>query len=194
MLPDFPVVKARRKQLIERAARSKALEKHPVLVQLPSRVIPEGDDWRAKTVDGREDPGGFHHIEGAVSVKSSEMPEMSDEKWVDRLVDHAIGEMYNQQMKGFIQKLDQVTKATGNVVDAVGRDLDTAILDVLGRLPMTFDDEGRPEHPTMLVGKQVYDRLLAMEPSDEFNQKREALVERKRLEWRAEQADRKLVD
>ena len=64
-------------------------------------------------------------------------------------------------------------------------------------LEIDFDKDEQPELPTIVVHPDVFkniaEKLAAFENDPEFRRKRAEILARKKLEWRAREADRKLV-
>jgi hypothetical protein len=87
---------------------------------------------------------------------------------------------------GFVERLNMVTAATGNEVDAEGGPLThELIVELLGKMEMDFDEAGNPQ--IMLFGAGDAAKRFASLPSMTEEQERayEDLLERKREEFKA---------
>jgi hypothetical protein len=87
---------------------------------------------------------------------------------------------------GFVERLNMVTAATGNEVDAKGGPLThELIVDLLDKMEMDFDDAGNPQ--IMLLGTgDAAKRFTSLPPMTEEQERAyEDLLERKRREFQA---------
>lgn len=105
--------------------------------------------------------------------------------------------MASGQMQMLFEMLNETTEKTGNKVDGAGRTLSfDLILEALEKVEIAFDHEGNPDMPTMMVHPDMRARLEALNndpKKKEFEEKQQKLIDRKRLEWRAREANRTLV-
>ncbi len=193
MLPDFPQVKELRGNMLMRAAYARALQEHGILLQMRHLQIPEGRDFRAVAIGGDVETSGFHKIGFELSAKVEELPSMDDAAWLERLYEQITKPVVDEQEKLLIRRLDEVTAATGQVVTAKERPLHEVLLASIEMLPGHFDSRGEPVMPTLLVGKEMMEKFMTMETPDDFDERQREIIERKRIEWRLEQADRALV-
>ena len=195
MLPDFPTVKARRFELHKYIAHNLAIKRHGLLSKLQTRAIPEGNDWSGVSIDGHFESGGFEVLSASGDISHDEVPGLDDAQWIRKLLTDTFIPLADQQVDMFLRKLNEVTAATGNVVDASGGEFsEDLILELMEKMPLSFDQQGEPQMPTVLVGEKLFEKIRAMEPSNEFKTRQQQLVNQKRLEWRSDQADRQLVD
>jgi hypothetical protein len=68
----------------------------------------------------------------------------------------------------------------------------------LERILLDFDDQGKPIMPTMLSGSQelaaeLSEALHQIETTPDLRRRFEAVIDRKREEWRARESSRNLV-
>lgn len=105
--------------------------------------------------------------------------------------------MASGQMQMLIETLNETTEKTGNKVEGHGQPLSfDLILETLEKIEIAFDREGNPEMPTMMVHPDMRARIEALgnDPKkNEFEKQQQQLIDRKRLEWRAREANRTLV-
>jgi len=105
--------------------------------------------------------------------------------------------MASGQMQMLIDTLNQATEKTGNKVDGKGKPISfDLILETLEKIEIAFDRDGNPEMPTMMVHPDMRARLEALDKDpgkSDFEKEQKKLIDRKRLEWRAREANRTLV-
>jgi hypothetical protein len=97
-----------------------------------------------------------------------------------------------------LKVVEERTRAVGNEIDGGGRPLSAElILDAWEKVQIDFDSDGGPQWPTIVVHPTQKDRLIAelsrLDFDLELRRRREALLTRKREEWRAREASRILV-
>lgn len=193
MLPDFPKIKKIRFAFLMNKAREVAVANEPIFGKIAGRSIPEGDDWSSRSIDGRMD-GGFNKFESEYSIEPDELPKLYDKQWIEKLVEYLFKPMIDHEARMFFKKMDEVTASTGNVLKSEGGNLEDDILNAIRMIAIDFDSLGNPIMPTMLVGEKAFERLKSLQTSPEFDKKWSELIETKRIEWRLEQANRKLVN
>jgi hypothetical protein len=104
-----------------------------------------------------------------------------------------------QQERAMFQAVARATAAAGNVVDAHGACLTAAlVLDGLESIELGFDDLGNPIWPSICVNPALADdvgaALRAIDDTPALSERFRAMIERKRSQWHAREADRRLVD
>lgn len=90
--------------------------------------------------------------------------------------------------------LDRTCKAAGNVSNAGGKPFSfESLLEGLEKIEIPFDDNGKPELPTLVMSPAVAEQVRTLPPVTPDQQKRlDDLIERKRKEHNARRRDRKL--
>lgn len=112
--------------------------------------------------------------------------------FVDSL-DSSAEQYLESLMPQVFEQLTSVTKATGNVVDAAGRPIFDAFYEMLEKVDLSFDEEGRITqslvmHPDTWASVQA--QIADWTP--EQNQKLEELIDEKRRQANARRRDRRL--
>ena len=104
-------------------------------------------------------------------------------------------DLASQMSSGILDEVNQVTEKTGNVVNTGGSDiaLDT-ILQVLAKIEMDFDEEGRPQFPTLVTSSETFEKLSKLQQDEHHRRKLDSIIEQKRREWIDRESHRKLVD
>jgi hypothetical protein len=106
--------------------------------------------------------------------------------------------MAGQQIESFFEMMHQTTEKTGNVVDAGGKPFSPELmLEALEKIEIDFNSDGSPRMPTMALGEAQRAKLLESANDSEsmaiFEMRRDKIIDRKREEWRAREANRILV-
>jgi hypothetical protein len=108
-------------------------------------------------------------------------------------LDAAAAQQEEALSKALFSSLGEITKMTGNQVDAGGRPLSwDLIIDMLEELEIRFDDDGKMDL-TLVMNPRDFERLERLgPPTPEQEARREAVLERKREEWQARRRQRRL--
>jgi hypothetical protein len=129
-------------------------------------------------------------------VKLDEIPAQTFDSVVKKF-DEITQEMVRKQTELSLRRIDEDLPPS-QTVDAKGRKLDAElILEMFEAIQLEFDDDGSIQ-PLHLVGHLFTSESLAAAEkqtieSPELSRRYEDLIARKREEWRAREADRKLV-
>lgn len=96
--------------------------------------------------------------------------------------------------------LDTVSDAAekvGNVVSAEGKPFSVAkLFEMLETVQIDFDQQGLPKMPTLVAGREIIEQFEALQTKPEDPELEKAfndLIQRKKAEWLAREADRTLV-
>ncbi len=105
--------------------------------------------------------------------------------------------MASEKSKHLFNVVNEAVSRIGNVVEGKGQPLSfELILQTLENIEINFEKNGDPIMPTMVVGKEAASRLEELQDTEEaaeFEKLKEELIIKKRREWRAREANRKLV-
>lgn len=96
-----------------------------------------------------------------------------------------------QMVKAFLELVSDVSEEHGNVIDGSGRDFFDVYADSLETIDMTFDEDGR-HNLTLVMHPDQMDKLRGKEPTSEQEARINAILERRREEWRASRRRREL--
>ncbi len=166
---------------------------HPLLAQIPRVELVEGP---LPPEDGGTLPGEASPLykpmkishEWTVSVE--DVVEFNTEQFLADL--HAMAHDTGAQMvRGFIDHVSEVTDQTGNVIDGAGRDFFDGFAEVLETIDLSFDEQGRP-NLTILMHPDQMEQLKDKQPTAEQEARINAILERRREEWRASRRRRDL--
>lgn len=131
-----------------------------------------------------------------MQIKFDEIPELTFEKAIAKY-DEMILDMVRKQTGFALERLsEEIPKSQS--VDAKGKKLDAEIiLEMLETIQLEFYPDGRPHELHVVGGLFSPERLKVVEEqfrnSPELQKRHNELMERKREEWRAREASRKLV-
>lgn len=93
----------------------------------------------------------------------------------------------------FFRSLSEITDATGRTVKAKGQPLTAdMILDLMERVEFGFDDDGNPQYPTLILPPAAIERLKALKPTPEQDQRWKQIIEEKRAKFNASKRTRRL--
>jgi len=165
----------------------------------PNIVQHEGKTLIHNTLDNssRQKTMGYQKTQFEYVFKYDKIPDMQPED-VLKIVDEKAEAMGEEMAKYQFKVLDETVKEAGNVVDAKGQKPSIEMfLDVLEKISITFDKDGKPNMPTLVIGhKQANDWKAVIEQSKtpEIDEKFNEIMKKKKEEYDAEQAGRKLVD
>lgn len=198
MIPDFPKVKTELKEFWVRYLENKQKELLGFWSSLPSRIHHEGSAWVMKRVDGSIDHHDYTPIESIFTVDFNEAPHLTPERLREKL-NKVAEDMARQLAQGFIGTLNETLEKTGQTKDAKGRPFSKELLlEMLEMVELDFDERGEPILPALVMAPQLYEKIKSDVPTWDqdpvFNAAHEAIIERKRTNWRDRESHRKLVD
>jgi len=106
-------------------------------------------------------------------------------------------ELGAQQEMIMFDTFEQATSKTGNVVNDKGSPLTTDLFfQVLETIEIDFDGNGSPRMPTMVVNPAMAEQIARLQQESDrpdVKARYDALMRKKKMEWRAREADRTLV-
>ncbi len=146
--------------------------------------------------DQTQSDTGIQQLSTTMEIKFSEIPDLTFEKAIAKY-DEAILEIVRKQT-GFALERIGADLPTSQSVDAKGRKLDAEmILQALEKIQIEFYPDGRPHELHTIGGLFSEERLKAVEQefqnNPELPKRYDELMARKKEEWRAREASRKLV-
>lgn len=97
-------------------------------------------------------------------------------------------ELASQMERQLLEHVGRLVDATGNTIDAAGRDPIDAIIDSLEALEMSLDDDGQLSLPTLVIGQGAD---LPM-PTPQQQERVREVMKRKEEQARARRPDRRL--
>jgi hypothetical protein len=201
MLPDFPNSKRELDQLIALRLRRSIRERNVIATLATTIVQHEGNlmAYDQLTKEGKRIvTGGYEKAEAGVTIPLEEIPNLTGDN-LNKKIDEIAEDIAKQASQRGFQKIDEALTEAGAGVDAAGGPMTPELyLEGLEKMEMSFDTETlQPTftiviHPAMMPSmEKLKDQ---MENNPEYKARYEALMERKREEWRDRESHRRLVD
>lgn len=160
----------------------------------------EGRTLVHNTMDNSQKNKELNYVEARTEyvIRYADVPTMGPEDVLKMLQGQA-KEFGGQQAKHQYKVISQTSEEVGNVVNGGGKpfSIDT-FFEVMDKIQIDFDEFGNPSMPTMVVAPGGFERakqVFAEADRDPETKKRfEEMMRKKKKEYDAEQARRKLVD
>jgi hypothetical protein len=93
-------------------------------------------------------------------------------------------------MPAIYNQISDLCEATGNVTSAKDKPLLDAMLETIDAVEISFDRDGNPKLPTIVMHPDMAANLV--EPTPEYQERFDKIIERKRNEWLAGRRTRRL--
>lgn len=168
----------------------------PMISEMDRRRVFEGHRNLILRETGEVDETDIRQVSGGAELKIEAILYGTIQEILETFLP-AAKFMASRQMQILIDMLNEATEKTGNKVNGSGSSLSfDLILEALEKIEIAFDRAGNPQMPTMMVHPDMLARLEALNndpKKKEFEERQQKLIDRKRLEWRAREADRTLV-
>jgi hypothetical protein len=197
MLPDFPNLKRKFKEAMSFLLKMR-IRSNPLFSRIKEEHFHEGDRWAIKQPDGTVDESYFTEISEKYVIEPKDVIEKGPSAIIQNQLKLA-EKMTKKQHELFLRKMQSVTQKSGNVVDAQGRPFTPELfLELLEKVDIDFDDQGRPQLPALFVGPDLAARIKEKLPEWEANLAHkkafEDLINKKKSQWDDRESNRKLVD
>ena len=197
MLPDDPALKEVLLSAVNRLLQQRVLHHLNILSEMPRQQLFEGTGSTIRRPDGRVDNYPTREISSEFSIRTPEIPTFTLANLLLRIDEIAI-DFARQQSEQTFQLIGEATERVGNVVNSGGKPLTAEIiLQALGTMEIDFDHNGKHKPITIVIPPQLQEGATAAMELLTTDQRVQAehrdLMERKREEWRAREASRKLV-
>jgi hypothetical protein len=198
LLPDYLQLKNDIRAVLDRFLRRRA-HQHlgGGLNEVPRTTIHEGHTSSIVRASGKRDVTEMFEVSATFELKRDEVPDLSPGELLTKL-DSVAKEMGEKQAKQFLSSLsDQIDRA-GNTLEAKGEKMSAALLlKLLETIDIDFDENGVAQLPSMLIppslGPAAEAANRAMFEDPDVIRQRDRIIAKKREEWRAREADRRLV-
>lgn len=195
MLPDYSETKRLFGRFFVTYCRRKARAISP-LADVRVRHLHEGRGMRITRADESESKSEVQELSTTMEIRFDEIPGLTFEKAIAKY-DAMILDMVRKQTGLALERLDKDLPKS-QTVDGKGRKLDAEIvLEMLETIQLEFYPDGRPHELHVVGGFFTPERRKAIDEefrsNPELQKRHDELMARKREEWRAREADRKLV-
>lgn len=199
-LPKYKEAKAIIEKTVSRRFRDISRAEMVPFNQSPSLVQHEGRTLVHNTLNDQSSEKILNYQTASVEYKfdRSNIPDMTPEEMI-AIIDEKAKDMGSQMAKYQFEVLNQTVQETGNSVDAKGQKLSPELfLETMSKISISFDEQGKPKLPTIVIGSNSVDewkRVMAEAEADPSHKDRfDAIIAKKKEDFDAEQARRKLVD
>jgi hypothetical protein len=161
-----------------------------------TRYHHEGRGMKVKRADQSESDSKMVQLSTQMEIKFAEIENLTLEAAIQKY-DEVILDIVRKQADFVRERLGSEIPAS-QTLDAKGRKFDAQmVLELLEKMQVEFYPDGTPQELYLDGPLFTSDRMAAvqkeLEDSPELQKKYEELIARKREEWRAREADRKLV-
>lgn len=197
MLPDFPVIKLKLGEAINKYLQNR-VRQDPLFSQIRQERHFEGSRMSSAIGGGEFEQTGYKKMQGDVSVKTKDIIEKGPLAFIEEM-QKTIEEIQKQMSETLFDKMREITEKTGNIVNARGQEFSfDHFLELLEKMQIDFDEHGNPSMPTLVVspelGVKLQHKIKEWKANEEYNKKYDNLIARKRKEWNDRESNRKLVD
>jgi len=198
MLPDYPSLKGRMMKERTAAFQRDVDGKMPIVSRIKSVRIHEGHSFSNERTDGVIDVQEFLHIEGPIAVSAGLEFDQTVEE-VRKKIEDLAGDVAAHMEQVFAANFERVTSEVGNAFDMKGAPFTLeSYIDMLDHVDVAFDNFGFPVWPTPMGRPEMIEAMsrefVRLKTSSVLRDRVEALVQKKREEWRARESGRRLVN
>ncbi|MRR05774.1 MAG: hypothetical protein EG828_02345 [Deltaproteobacteria bacterium] len=197
MLPDLPRMKKDIAELFQIIFKNRLNAYLGVVGEVPRYIIKEGANPVTLRPDDSRDETKLQAASAETNFSIEEIPRLSVEQRIAKL-DDAAREMASQISSHAFATINEAVDKVGNVVDAKGKPFSPeAVFEVLEKIQLDFDEDGKHKEITVVIPPALSDRaretLVQLHSDPKLSLRYQELIEKKREEWRAREAARKLV-
>ena len=198
MLPDYPSIKKQVNSLLMRYLRHEMVRHSPILREIRQTVQHEGLERTHGDVDGREGPIDYKEAIARFSLTRDEMRRSDFQPVVSKFA--RMAETFAAaQSKMLFATVSKATAAVGNVVDARGKPIKEAFLEMERKRQWSFNPQsGEPRPPTLVLHPdtlaKIKNELESWQQDPDFRAALSAIEQQQRLAWRDRESRRRLAD
>jgi phenylalanine-4-hydroxylase len=195
MLPDFPETKRLFSRFFRTYMRQKIHEISPYGA-VQTRYLHEGRAMKITRADLSESTSGMEQLSVHLEIKFDEIENLTLQKAIEKY-DAIIADLVQKQTH-FIRESVSSEIPESQTLDAKGKRFDAqVVIDMLEKMQIDFYPDGTP-HEIFVDGPLLTPERMAavdteFESNPELKRKFDEMIEKKREEWRAREANRKLV-
>jgi hypothetical protein len=168
----------------------------PVAAQIKKQQHFEGDTGSISRADGTAGTIDYQQASAEMKIGHADLL-YSDLRTILMKFDGAAESMASQRETALFRTIDEVTQNTGNRIDAQNKPFSAELfLETLEKIEIDFNEDGSPRFPTIVVAPSQRARVeeLLREARNPFLSKKfDAVIAKKKEEWRAREARRFLA-
>jgi hypothetical protein len=189
MLFDLPEYDRAAHQFIFAAITELARARSPILSMVRRETVEGGLGSRVTTDEGVMLELEAHEV---VLEQGYALDEVirGDFGGVLASLDEAADQEARSLVGALFENMRRITEATGMVVESKGGPTPEAILEMIDKMELSFDDAGEPKMPTLVAHPDAVAKLPPWLP--EHSERLAEILQRKREERDARRRDRKL--
>ena len=197
MFPDFLKTKEKLQKMLDYEMQKARLFHMGPLAVVPESTIFEGNKTVVVREDDSIDEENLKSIAVKLEVKFDEVEKMNHEMVLDK-INRAAEEMAGKLKTLSFEQIGKAAEEVGNVASAGGKPFSIDLFfEMLEKIHIDFDEAGNPSQLMCPVNPQLFPSIaetISQAKADPANDRRyEAIIERKREEWRVRESNRKLV-
>lgn len=197
MLPDLRSLKQTLADRLCRQLEERALRHAPLLAEVKGYHQNEGDRFSYEDHEGEIHRQTFKVFRSPVTTRILPSP-IEQEQEVGQKLDEAAQDVAKQHMQLLFTTVTESSQKAGTAYDAGGRPFDMGMfLDALEGMSIDFDEKGRPVLPTIVMHpsqmKVIGPKIEQWEKDRTLRARWDEVIAKKKEEWRADEASRKLV-
>jgi hypothetical protein len=198
MLPDYPSLKDRMMKERVAAFEREMNASMPIVSKFKKIRFHEGHAYSLERTDGVIETQEFLTIKEPVVI-SAQLDFDQTVSQVNQRMTSLAQDMATHMERVFASNFERVTAEVGNAINANGAPFTLELyLDALDRIDVEFDSFGFPiwpilsGHPATLEAlRREFERFRS---SSQLRDRAEAIVRKKREEWRVRESSRRLVN
>ena len=197
MLPDFIKVKDKLQKMHAYQMEQAYLSHMGPLANVPVSMIFEGNKTVAVREDGSVEERNLEEVTAELEVRLEEVEKMSPDTAAGKIYG-VTEEMVGKLKTSFFNEIGRSAEEVGNVVSAGGELFSIDMyFEMLEKIEIDFDEAGNPGQIICPVNPKLWTSvakaILKAKGNPEADRRYQAIMERKREEWRARESNRKLV-
>lgn len=197
MLPDYHDLKTELAELLQRFMRHRVAAHSGFVGQIPKARVFEGHKSVIRRSAGDTSSNDFQRLSVSHSVPVADADRMTFGDVLQHL-DQIAANMAKEMSTLAFKQLDETLEAAGQVFKAKGETMTPAVfMKVIEGIEMSFDADGRHRKLSLVIhpdkSAATMAMLKALDEDPEIREQYNAVIERKREQWRAREASRKLV-
>jgi hypothetical protein len=195
MLPDYPKTKALIRKRHDKHFSSTHSQAMGALREAGQARLYEGHRFAIIREDGTFDEMKWKKLQVKAVLKGDEIENLSEQEILAQFERMAVDMAHQQQAVAF-EELSEGLDKIGNTVS--GGITPETIFEVYGKMSLDFQDDGKHVPLTFSGSNEANIALTkaldSIHTDPELRRRFEAIIQRKRNEWRERESARKLVD
>jgi hypothetical protein len=168
-----------------------------MFAEIPRHRVFEGDQLTMNRADGSGDSDPFFEAQSDITIPFDEMVTLELPAVLERF-EKTAQDLLSQRAKHFFATISAGADKVGNTIDAKGQKLTASLyLDMIDKIWLDFEPDGSPKLPTMVIHPDLRQRAqdisTELQTNPDYRDRFAKIIERKREEWRAREANRELA-